>query len=233
MHRSKWMGALLISMLAAAAAANASPVNLAINQTRTGYPNPTESDRGWGGGSDPWEIVDGIAGYPDTWAHGLAFTGGHLNSSGGPPYLEPAGIRQATINFGAPVTFDTVVVWHHGAEYTARDPWLDYWDGSTWVPLILTTHVYPAGHADGAGYSEAELFGFSPVTGSKVRYSMDNRQFNVLNTYNIHGWINEFEVFNNSPVPEPGTIYLGGMGLGLLMLGRLRRFRRRRCQPNG
>jgi len=209
---------LAIASLFFPPASLAGPIDLALNTSRTGFPSPLESDNGWGGGTDKWEIVDGILGYPDTWAHGLAFTGGHFSSAGGPPWIEPAGVRQATIDFGQPETFDTVVIWHHGVEWTARDPWLDYWDGSVWVRISVATHIYPAGHADGAGYADAEYFGFLPVTGDKVRYSMDNSQYNVLGTYNIHGWINEFEVFNNAP--EPTTALLLGSALLVLPLRR-------------
>lgn len=34
-------------------------VNIALNPTRSGNPNPLESDAGWGGGTDVWDIVDG------------------------------------------------------------------------------------------------------------------------------------------------------------------------------
>jgi hypothetical protein len=37
--------------------------NLAFNPFNKDYPSPLESDRGWGGGSFPWEIVDGIRKY--------------------------------------------------------------------------------------------------------------------------------------------------------------------------
>ncbi len=35
-----------------------SGANLALNPDRVGYPHPLESDHGWGGGSDKWEIID-------------------------------------------------------------------------------------------------------------------------------------------------------------------------------
>src|SRR2546425_3484244 len=168
--------------------------DLALNPSRTGYPSPLASDNGWGGGVDKWSIVDGKRQY-DNWANGLAVTGGHATSAGGPPYIEPAGVRQVTIDFGKSSTFDTVMIWHHGVEYTAQAPWLDYWDGSAWKRIALSSHAYPAGYGEGtgSGYSHAELFTFAPVTGTKVRYSMDNSQLNDLCTYNIHGWIYEFE----------------------------------------
>lgn len=34
--------------------------DLALNSAGTGFPSPLESDPGWGGGSFPWEMVDGF-----------------------------------------------------------------------------------------------------------------------------------------------------------------------------
>src|SRR3954449_6253403 len=56
-------------------------VNVALNPSATGFPSPLQSDTGWGGGSYPWDIVDGLHTYAD-WAHGLAFTGGHTGGAG-------------------------------------------------------------------------------------------------------------------------------------------------------
>jgi hypothetical protein len=85
---------------------------------------------------------------------------------------------------------------------------LDYWNGSAWVRIALNTHWYAVGQVDGPGYSHGELFAFTPVTGSKVRYSMDNSQYNVLGTCNIHGWINEFEVYLIGSTPPTCHITL-------------------------
>src|SRR5438876_8280961 len=81
-----------------------SDVNLAFNPSRVGFPTPLESDPGWGGGSNTWEIVDGLRSY-SAWYHGLAFTGGHTNGPGSGGWIEPAGPRQATIDFGQVETF--------------------------------------------------------------------------------------------------------------------------------
>src|SRR5438309_10227058 len=83
-------------------------VNIALNTSRMGFPTPLESDHGWGGGSDQWEIADGQRSY-DFWAHGLAFTGGPDGWAG-----EPGGTRQATIDFGMSQTFNNAVIWWHG-----------------------------------------------------------------------------------------------------------------------
>src|SRR5262249_50030256 len=91
--------------------AHATDINLALNTNRTGFPSPLASDTGWGGGSDPWQMVDGLSVY-SSWPGGLAFTGGNGNWGG-----QPCGSRQATIDFGASRTFHKVVVWTHGDEH--------------------------------------------------------------------------------------------------------------------
>jgi hypothetical protein len=170
--------------------------NLAANGTGAGYPDPTESDRGWGGGSYPWDLVDGLRAY-DTWARGLAFTGGHQDASGGGPYLEPAGVRHAVIDFGAARTFDKIVLWWHGAEHTPDVGNIDYWDGSGWQPVASVARLYGTEHADGpnSGYSDSDIYTFAAVNGSKVRYIFDNSGLNILGTYNVHGWLYEYQVF--------------------------------------
>jgi hypothetical protein len=216
--------AAVTGVLLPMAGASAAPLNLALNPSRTGLPSPLESDAGWGGGSDPWEIVDGLRSY-GSWDHGLAFTGGHLTSAGGPPYLEPAGVRQATITFGQPATFDTVVVWQHGVEHTPQTAMLDYWDGTAWLPIAFS-RLYGTMHEEGSGsgYADSDIYTFAPVTGSKVRYSFDNSGLNVNGTYNIHGWIYEVEVYE--PVPEPASLVLFGSGLLGVALARRRRTRK-------
>ena len=46
------------------------------NPNGSGYPDVTESFPGWGGGSYPWEIVDGFRNCPKGWQCGIAFCGG-------------------------------------------------------------------------------------------------------------------------------------------------------------
>lgn len=170
--------------------------NLALNRAGSGFPDPTESDSGWGGGSYPWQIVDGLYAY-DTWAAGLAFTGGHQDASGGPPWIEPAGIRHAVIDLGAVHTFSRIVLWWHGAEYTPLSGSVEYWDGTQWLPAQAVQRVYGATHAEGSnsGYSDSDSYTFDPVSASKVRYTFDNSGLNILGTYDIHGWLYEFEVY--------------------------------------
>lgn len=176
--------------------------NLALNPARSGYPHPLESDRGWGGGTDQWDIVDGLQTYPE-WANGLAFTGGHTGdwSSGG--WVEPAGWRQATIDFGALTQFDKVVIWHHGHNHVPAAADLDYWDGSMWQDIVAS-RVFGAYEAGQAGATSDE-YTFTTVTGSKIRYSFDNSGANVLGTPIVHGWIYEFEVFAGNQADLTGV----------------------------
>ncbi len=205
-------------------AAQAALINLARNTAGHGFPSPLASDHGWGGGQFPWDLVDSKRAY-DFWTHGIAFTGGHATAAGGPPWLEPAGVRQATIDFGESKTFEKVVIWHHGVEYTPQTAFLDYWNGSAWVP-ILFTRTYGTMHEEGqnAGYADSDIYTFPPVTGSKVRYSFDNSGHNILGTFNIHGWIYEFEVFGHGAANtvahwkfEEGTADTAAAGNGTIV----------------
>jgi hypothetical protein len=177
----------------------ASQVNFALNTTCTEVPSPNESDHGWGGGSFPCDLVDGLHSY-STWARGLAFTGGHETAAGGPPWIEGAGIRHAVIDLGTPRTFEEVVIWHHGVEHTPEFATLEYWNGSAWTAIEPVERLYGTMHAEGtnSGSSDSDIYTFPAVTGSKVRYSFDNRLNNIIGTFNIHGWLYEFEVFGCS-----------------------------------
>lgn len=163
-----------------------------------GYPNPSESDRGWGGGSDKWEIIDGKRTYPE-WQHGLAFTGGKIGYAG-----EKCGIRQATIDFGKPKAFHKVIVWHHGYEHIPKECRLQYWDGAEWRDIKSERWV-ELKYAPLNGYiTTPDIHTFKPVVGSKVRYLFDNCGPNMSGEYNEHGWLYEFEAF----APLPRIAYL-------------------------
>ncbi len=168
--------------------------NYALNPQGAGVPSPLESDRGWGGGSNPWDIADGLRAY-DTWARGLAFTGGHQDASGGPPYIEPAGVRHAVIDFGAPRTIHKLVLWWHGSEHTPSSGSVEYWNGAEWLSAGPLERRYGTMHADGtnSGYSDSDIYTFPAITGSKVRYTFDNSGTNIDGTMNVHGWLYELE----------------------------------------
>lgn len=164
------------------------PCNLALNPSRSGFPSPLESDPGWGGGSDTWDVVDGQTYYP-WWAEGLALNyGGH---------------RQVTIDFGSPQTFEEVVVWHHtdccaAGNNVPASVSLEYHDGGAWHPIASFSRSYDLGYAPPAGMHGAypDRYTFAPVTGSKVRWSYDGSGPNVLGaTGGWHGWVYEMEVF--------------------------------------
>lgn len=160
-----------------ASSVHAQRPNIAANETGTGFPNPLQSDPGWGGGSYPWEIVDGQRTYAQ-WYHGLAFTGGNNNWAG-----QPAGPRQATIDFGANRTFSKVILWHHGhdsAPAYASTSQLAYWDGTGWNNIVAKRE-FGRIEAGGQG-STSDEYEFLPVTGSKVRWSFDNRQLSMIST---------------------------------------------------
>src|SRR5260221_267202 len=175
--------ALLMSITVLAT--HASDMNLALNPAGTGFPSPLGSDHGWGGGSYPWEIVDGQKTYAE-WYHGLAFTGGDNNWGG-----EACGPRQATIDFGANKTFHKVTIWHHGSDHAPATAALAYWDAASWVDIPFQ-RVFGAIDAGGAG-SISDEYTFTPVTGGKIRWSMNNCMANMIGTQIVHGWIYEFE----------------------------------------
>jgi hypothetical protein len=202
---------MLLAIIVAAPSAAANPVNLALNPSGVGMPSPLESTPGWGGGSYPWEIVDGQRGYA-FWAHGLAFPWNGTYSPGGTNPIE----SQATIAFAGPVWFNEVILWQHGY-YPTSLPLLDYWDGSSWNPIAFSREL---GTMSDVG-SISDIYTFGSVFGSKVRWTIPaNSTFNdgAAN----HGWIYEFEVYQD-PVPEPTTLLLLGTGLGFVAITAIRR----------
>jgi hypothetical protein len=183
--------------------------NIAVNTEREGYPHPLESDSGWGGGAKPWDIVDGKHTYPGEWARGLAFTGGRKNWAG-----KPCGPRQATINLGNSKTFYKAIIWHHGQMHIPKECKLQYWDGSKWIDIDSNREVDLEG--EHGSWSAPDTHTFKPVTGSKIRYVIDNCG-KIYGTEELleHGWIYEFEVYEaviSEPIANLPIINIEGIG---------------------
>jgi hypothetical protein len=210
--------ALTVAALAGAApGADASPVNLALNTTGSGFPSPAESDPGWGGGARPWDIVDGAHSYDD-WAHGLAFTGGRSNWAG-----QPCGPRQTTVDLGAAKRFSKVVIWQHGTQHVPKTARVQYLDASGWHDVAFS-RTYGAVTEDGtnAGYATSDEYAFAPVSGSKVRWMIDNCDVALDPAIGQleHGWLYEFEVFDAvQPTVTSDTQLTADVGQYLAMTG--------------
>ena len=157
------------------------------------------------------QIVDGLHEY-SSWAHGLAFTGGHQTAAGGEPYGAPAGVRHALIDFGAPRTFQKATIWWQCIDQHPTRGGCGIWNGSVWVSIAPFTREYGTMHAEGtnSGLADSDIYTFPPVTGSKFRYSFDNSGYNILGTYNVHGWIYEVEVWSADAAGSDGGTSGGG-----------------------
>ncbi len=175
-------------------------VNIALNTSESGYPTPLESDQGWGGGSYPWQIVDGQETYTDTWAHGLAFTGGHTDGWNSGGWIQPAGPRQTTIDFGKPMMFDEVVLWHHGHDHIPAQSSLQYWDGSSWIDIAAAR----TGSSLRGGWSRVHIRHLHIYLRYWKQGTVLVRQLWCQHRRGpiTHGWLYEFEVFGHDAGPD-------------------------------
>jgi hypothetical protein len=194
----------ILLVIAAAPPAVANPINLALNPSQVGLPSPLESDPGWGGGSYPWEIVDGLRTYNE-WYHGLALSWNGTYSPANTTYWD----SQVTIVFAAPSWFDSITLWHH-SYFPISNPLLEYWDGSAWNDIAYTRN--PAMEDAGGAGSLSDYYNFDPVYGSKVKWTLPAGSSFTDGSAN-HVWLYEFEVYQAQAIPEPHSILLLGAGL--------------------
>lgn len=169
------------------------------------------SSVGWGGGSYPQDLFDGIRYYTDTWMHGIAWTGGPSGWAG-----EACGWRYVVVNFDALTTFNRVLVWYFREQDTPVIYKIQIWDGQDWQDVFSTTQgrqyrLYPNAEPTDWWVSSIPYQNtFAPATASKVRLAVDNCAVAE------HGWVWEMEVYNDAPEetsltvePAPGEIYPG------------------------
>lgn len=169
------------------ALANACDDNVALGG------DTSESDPGWGGGAQPWDLTDGVTAYSN-WARGLAFTGGPKSWAG-----QSCGLRQATVAFpGGAKTVDHALVWHHGStsDHIPRTYWLEYDAGGVWQQVPNESHSVRFDLDSAAsglyGATPSEHF-FDAVTTTKLRIVIDNCDLPAGS--DGHGWLYEFAVF--------------------------------------
>jgi hypothetical protein len=156
----------------------------------------SRSAPGWGGGTAYSDLSDGLTRYGDTWAHGLAFTGGPSSWAG-----ELCGSRQLTLDLGSARTFQSARMYHHGDYHIPMTDSLEYSaDGESWQAIDQTRSVRFDLRTD----MEADYYGatptehvFAPVTARFVRYSFDNCEM-LQPTLDSHGWLYEAEIYGCS-----------------------------------
>lgn len=171
--------------------------NLAFNDGTFIFPNPMESDPGWGEAVFPWHMVDGLRDRGDYWAYGLAFTGGKEG------YQDDCGWRQATVDFGTIIEFNRIVIWHAGNQTNISEYYLLYWKNNEllWDTLMNKHDMFDRT----LSYREKNWTSipvedtFPAIKSSKVRYLF-------YNCHADHGWIKEFEVYNDEAADRPACL---------------------------
>jgi hypothetical protein len=176
---------------------NSPESDIARNDGTFAYPSPMASDAGWGEAIFPWHLVDGIRERSNYWAYGLAFTGGRED------YEDPCGWRQATIDFGEKRAFNRVVIWHMGDNMDIPVYFIRAWNDSngSWDTLIREDDVRAriSKYRDAYKVSMPIEDTFPTVVSSKVQY-----YFNNCN--GTHGWLTEFEVYNDKAGSRPDCL---------------------------
>ncbi len=173
---------------------NSPDADIAKNDGTFKYPCPMESDPGWGEAVFPWHIVDGIRVRGDYWAYGLAFTGGREC------YEDTCGWRQATIDFSESRQFNRVVIWHGGDNVDIPVYYIRCWNDrhKDWDTLLCRTDMRERTSA----FKAKPLLSipvedtFATVVSRKIQYLFNNCNGD-------HGWIYEFEVYNDAKGDRP------------------------------
>ncbi len=195
----------LATMCLVAGVSKADPVhNWAVNMkpgtsSLPQAPHPFESDKGWGGGAKPHQLIDGYRGCDDKsgYACGLAFTGGEYNWGG-----EQCGIRQATITLPKYSRVRAVKITHHGDNDVPKIYEIQAWKGGQWTTVVAESNnslarcIRPSGGRVNCMIVDE----FPKVWTKKVRYKFNNCPENnesiVPGKEVEHGWLYEFEVYN-------------------------------------
>jgi hypothetical protein len=176
--------------------ATAEAGNIALNLSRTGSPSPLETDVGYDNPSlGPWYLVDGITDTGGAYWQGVGLVG-----PSNPWYQD---YQQITVDFGAPKSFYQVQVWDiMGGPclwYGGNNKTVEYWNGTAWIEVLGGTWTVE----QISYYQNPVIYTFPDVTGSKVRFSVEPRDW---------VWVSEFAVLGS--VPDPGsTLLLLGIGV--------------------
>jgi hypothetical protein len=163
-------------------------------------PHPFGSDAGWGGGAQPWQIVDGYRGCNGSlgWNCGLAFTGGDNNWGG-----RACGVRQATIDLGKFQQISAARITHHGDRQVPQRYQIQTFNGFAWVVQVNRTTNSQSRCERPPSFDPAAIATctitdeFFPVKTNKVRFTFNNCP--AANTSIVpgvpvtHGWLYEFE----------------------------------------
>jgi hypothetical protein len=153
---------------------------------------PISADPGWGCCPNPGQLLDRRIQYQN-WYYGFAWRGGTSGWGGGPP-----GWKHATIDLGAPTTFDRVEVWLHDNNSPPTTWKVEASpDGASWTEVFSTTEPQCRGATEQPegtswGYPAcSQQADFAPATARYVRYRFDDTTL----FGGLHGWAAELEVF--------------------------------------